>query len=173
MLSSDAGLVLTTALINLRPLDTLDEDFSFQVYASTRADEMNLLDWSDGQKTAFLQMQFNAQRQHYKLHYPQAAWQVIEQYGHALGRLVTDNSSAQVFLLMDIAVFPHYRGRGIGTAILQDLLLTASRMHKTVSLHVEPNNRAFNLYQRLGFVACGQSGFYIEMKKPPYLDAAL
>ncbi len=163
----EAGTRLNKTNFKLRPLGALDEEFSFQVYASTRAGEMKLVDWGDEQKTAFLRMQFNAQRQHYHLHYPQALWQVIEQETHGIGRLVTDDSDPQVFLLMDIALLTEYRGQGVGTAILQGLLQVANSKNKVSSLHVEPNNPALNLYRRLGFVVCGQSGFYLEMKRQP------
>jgi ribosomal protein S18 acetylase RimI-like enzyme len=172
-MADNARASLNTAVYSLRPLGEPDEDFSFRVYASTRADEMALVDWTDEQKAAFLRMQFNAQRQHYHLHYPQAVWQVIEQDGRAIGRLVTDDSEPRSFLLMDIALLPEYRGRGVGTAILLDLLLVADNAMKTVSLHVEPNNPALNLYQRLGFVVCGQAGYYLEMKRLPGSGVAL
>jgi ribosomal protein S18 acetylase RimI-like enzyme len=155
----------TAPAFTLRPLDAADEESSFAVYASTRAAEMDLVSWSVEQKNAFLRMQFNAQRQHYHLHYPQACWQLIEVAGQAAGRLVSDDSDPQMSLLMDIALLPEYRGQGLGTAILHDWLAAAERAHKTISLHVEPNNPALRLYQRLGFEICAQSGFYLEMKR--------
>ncbi len=44
--------------ISLRPITAEDVDFLYRVYASTRADEMKLVDWDDAQKRAFLEMQF-------------------------------------------------------------------------------------------------------------------
>jgi ribosomal protein S18 acetylase RimI-like enzyme len=156
----------------LRPLTGPDEDFSFRVYAGTRAEEMRLVNWPAEQIEAFLQMQFYAQRQHYRQHYPQAVWQVIEQDGRGIGRLISDDSDPQLFLLMDIALLPEARGRGTGTAVLQDLVQAAEQTHKTISLHVEPQNPAIHLYQRLGFVVCGQSGYYLEMQRQPGAQAA-
>jgi ribosomal protein S18 acetylase RimI-like enzyme len=150
---------------SLRPLCETDEAFSFAVYACTRAAEMALVDWTEQQKSAFLRMQFNAQRQHYRLHFPQARWQVIEVCGQAAGRLISDDSGTQMSILMDIALLPEYRSQGIGTAILRGLLTAAQHAHKSVSLHVEPHNPALRLYQRLGFEICAQSGFYLEMRR--------
>jgi ribosomal protein S18 acetylase RimI-like enzyme len=160
-------------VFTLRPLGEADEAFSFAVYASTRAAEMELVNWTVEQKNDFLRMQFNAQCQHYHRHYPQAGWQVIEVAGQTAGRLVSDDSSAQTLLLMDIALLPGYRGQGIGTAILRSLLAAAERAHKTVALHVEPNNPALRLYRRLGFEIYAQSGFYLEMRRTyaGHLDA--
>jgi ribosomal protein S18 acetylase RimI-like enzyme len=149
---------------SLRPLGEADEEFSFAVYASTRAAEMELVNWSTEQKNTFLRMQFNAQRQHYRLHYPQARWQVIEVAGKAAGRLVSDDAGTQL-LLMYIALLPESRGQGIGTALLGSLLAAAEQAHKSVTLHVEPNNPALHLYRRLGFEICAQSGFYLEMRR--------
>ncbi len=149
---------------SLRPLLAADEEFSYEVYASTRAAEMELVPWTAEQKAAFLRMQFEAQHRHYHLHNPQALWQVIEAGGKRVGRLVTDDSQAEQFLLMDIALLPEYRGRGIGSAIMTDLLAAAAKAHKTIVLHVEPNNPALGLYTRLGFVVTGQAGFYMEMR---------
>ena len=45
----------------LRPVRESDTDFLYCLYASTRADEMAMVDWSEPQKQEFLQLQFNAQ----------------------------------------------------------------------------------------------------------------
>ena len=58
--------------ITVRPAATEDQAFLLLVYAGTRADEMALVNWTPEQKTAFLEMQFNAQWQHYHLYYPEA-----------------------------------------------------------------------------------------------------
>ena len=50
----------------LRPITTDDTDFLYQLYASTRADEMALVNWPEQQKTDFLSMQFNAQHKYYQ-----------------------------------------------------------------------------------------------------------
>ena len=39
-----------------RPIAPEDEDFLYRVYASTREDELALLDWDDDQKESFLKM---------------------------------------------------------------------------------------------------------------------
>ncbi len=87
------------------------------------------------------------------------------QGARAVGRLVSDDARDDLILLMDIALLPEYRGRGIGTAILHELLQAADRAGKTVMLHVEPNNPALRLYQRLGFEISAKSGYYLEMKR--------
>ena len=48
-------------LLSLRPIAPDDEELLFRVYASTRAEELAAVAWTDEQKAAFLRMQFAAQ----------------------------------------------------------------------------------------------------------------
>ena len=51
--------------LDLQPLRAEDEPFLFELYASTRGDEMALVGWDKPQQEAFLRMQFKAQRSSY------------------------------------------------------------------------------------------------------------
>ena len=135
----------------LRTVREDDQDFLFSVYASTRADEMNLVDWSDAQKDAFLRMQFDAQANHYSLHYPNAEYKIIERAGVASGRLIVEDRGDH-FLIMDIALLAEYRRMGIGTFLIQELKQEAVRLNLPLVLRVEFFNPAIRLYERLGFV---------------------
>jgi ribosomal protein S18 acetylase RimI-like enzyme len=65
---------------------------------------------------------------------------------------------------VSIAVRPEFRGRGIGTCLLDALLDRASQRHRAVSLSVSLNNPAVALYQRLGFRAIADSGGTLTMR---------
>jgi len=71
----------------LRPAADGDRDFLLRVYASTREEELRLVDWSTEQKAAFVRMQFEAQDSYYREHYASAAFDVIEVDGEPAGRL--------------------------------------------------------------------------------------
>ena len=150
----------------LRPAQPADAAFMLAVYASTRADEMALVDWSSEQKLAFVQMQFNAQTQHYARYYPEAAYFVILRGQAAAGRLIVFNGREHI-LIMDIALLPEFRGAGIGSAILRDWMAEARRAGMPLRLHVETFNPALRLYDRLGFKKIGESGVYYEMEWIP------
>ncbi|HEX9117804.1 MAG TPA: GNAT family N-acetyltransferase [Anaerolineae bacterium] len=154
---------LTTAL---RPAGPDDEEFLYQVYACTREDEMALaraqLGWDAGQVAAFLRMQSDAQKLHYRGQYPRASWQVIEVAGRPAGRLIVDRPPDELHL-MDIALLPAFRGQGLGTGLLRDLQAEAAGRSVPVRLYVESFNRAQTLYQRLGFAEISRQGLSIEM----------
>lgn len=135
-------------------------EFLFRVYAATRAEEMALLaDWTPAAKEAFLRSQFQAQHQHYRTHYPQACFEVIVERGLDIGRLYLAHLSEEV-RLMDIALLPDYRGRGIGGALMRDIMAEAAALGHLVSLHVEDDNRAKRFYERMGFTVAGELSFY-------------
>lgn len=153
----------------LRPALPEDEPLLLEVYASTRADELGLVPWTDEEKLAFVQMQFNAQRQHYLQYYPDAQWLVIMHEDLPAGRLIIDRAGAEI-VLMDIALLPPYRNQGIGTALIRDLMDEARHMGRPIRLHVEFFNPALRLYERLGFTRIGESGVYFEMEWRPVAD---
>lgn len=66
---------------------------------------------------------------------------------------------------LSVAVLPAYRGHGIGTALLTELVEVASNHHDAVSLSVAAENPAVRLCQRLGFGVVGACGASLTMKK--------
>ena len=53
---------------------------------------------------------------------------------------------------LSIGVAPDYRGHGIGTRLLTQLLANAKEHFSAVSLSVRGDNPAVNLYKRVGFI---------------------
>jgi ribosomal protein S18 acetylase RimI-like enzyme len=154
--------MLQTDSITARPLLPTDEGFSYQVYASTRLDELSLVDWNDEQKETLLQMQFRAQSRHYQDAYPQATSQVIEWNGTPVGRLTVDRTE-RTTTLVDIALLPEFRRHGIGSLIIDRL----QSENRKINLHVLKTNPALDLYRRLGFVVKDEDALYIEMEWVP------
>lgn len=156
-------------MINVRLATDNDTAFLQQVYASTRLEEMALVDWGVEQRAQFLHMQFQAQRQHYDQFYPGTTYHVIQQDDAGIGRLILYVTTEEI-LLMDIALLPPFRNGGIGTRLVQALQDKARPVGKNIRLYVEGFNPAFRLYQRLGFTTIGEAGLYLEMIWQPRAD---
>ena len=150
----------------LRPICNDDLDFLYQVYASTREDELALLPWTDSQKRTFLQMQFNAQHHYYQEQFAEASYQVILQDEQPVGRLYVDRGSDEIRII-DIALLSAARNQRIGSFLLQQILDEATLSGKRVVLHVEKDNPALRLYQRLGFQVKEDKGVYWFMQWSP------
>lgn len=147
----------------LRPVTDADSDFLYTLYADSRASEMAMVNWSDAQKQDFLQMQFHAQTQHYFTNYANASFDVIELDGRPIGRLYVDHREGELRVI-DITLLPEHQGRGIGGHYLQTLIDRAVSEDAVVSIHVEHNNPAMKLYQRLGFSKVRDAGVYWFME---------
>lgn len=161
----------TRAGITLRPAQNegsaSDLEFLYTVYAAARADELaQLPDWTDIQKDEFLRSQFSLQHAHYHEHFPKARYEVICEMGRPIGRLYVDRGDTEM-RIMDIALLPERRGRGIGGALIAEVLAEAEAAGLPVGLHVEAANPAKRLYERLGFRVAEDVGVYERMEWAP------
>ena len=68
---------------------------------------------------------------------------------------------------MDIAVLTERRGAGIGTRLMRALCDEADAIGTPVGIHVEKQNRARQLYQRLGFDEREDRGVYLYCVRRP------
>jgi ribosomal protein S18 acetylase RimI-like enzyme len=152
--------------IALRRFQEFDRDFLFKLYASTRADEIAPFGWPPVQQEAFLRMQFTAQQQWYSMSYAQAEHQVIELDGVPIGRLMVSRHQPAA-VLVDIALLPEHRGKGIGSGLIRDLIQQCNREKLPLRLQVLKTNPALRLYERLGFNRTGEDQIYIQMEKLP------
>jgi ribosomal protein S18 acetylase RimI-like enzyme len=155
-----------THSIRLRPQSEADRPFLAALYASTRAQEMAVAPWSDEQKQAFVQWQFEAQTSHYDQHYAEADFLIIEQEGMPIGRLYVDRGPQEIEIV-DIALQPEFRGSGLGTRLLRDILREGEESGRPVRIFVEHFNPARHLYDRLGFQHVDTNGVYHLMKWTP------
>ncbi|SRR5216684_4004419 len=153
--------------ISLRPYRAEDQELLFAIYAGTRKDEVAAFGWNAAQQEVFLRMQFNAQRRGYQAAYPQADHQIICFDGQPIGRIMVQRAADHAHLV-DIALLPEYRDRGIGGALLRELAAESDRNHVPLRLQVHKTNPgARRLYERLGFIPCGEDEVYCQMERPP------
>ena len=151
--------------LTFRGSTDVDLPFLSQLYASTRLEELAVTSWTEAQKAAFLDMQFQAQHAHYRKYYPDADWLVIRHAGSDIGRLYIERWPGE-HRIIDIAFLPAFRGKGFGSALLSDLIDEAGAVGKAVSIHVEKHNPAMRLYLRLGFTVAEDKGIYDLMLRP-------
>ena len=149
--------------LTFRRIADADQPLLTRIYTSTRTEELAPVPWSNAEKAAFLDMQFRAQHAHYQQYYPDADWLIVTRDGEDIGRLYLERLPEQ-HRIIDIAFLPEYRGRGLGAALLRDLLDEAAAACRQVEIHVEKQNPAMRLYRRLGFVTEEDKGVYDLMR---------
>ena len=86
-----------------------------------------------------------------------AAWaRIMKDYGH-----MDDQTPS-----LAISLYKEYRGMGIGTALLKNLMMDLKAAgYERVSLSVQKDNYAVKMYEKAGFTVCAE-------KKEEYLMAA-
>lgn len=158
--------------VTLRTVRPDDEEFVYTIYASTRAEEMALVPWTEEQRELFLRTQFAAQQQHYQGHYPEASHQLILFDQRPVGRFYVDRNGQEIRIL-DITILPENRGRGIGAPLIRRLINEAAVTGRRLTIYVESYNRSLTLFERLGFVPIEESGVHLLLewragsRKPP------
>jgi len=151
---------------DLKPAGHGDTELLYRIYASTREEELAAVPWDRAAKEAFLRMQFNAQDSYYHAQWPDASYDLIVGDDEPLGRLYVERGE-DVWQVLDIALLPEHRGKGIGTRLLSDILSEADAAAKPVQIYVERFNPARHLYDRLGFEPVEEQEVYILMERAP------
>jgi ribosomal protein S18 acetylase RimI-like enzyme len=149
--------------VSLQPASREDKDILWRVFASVRGEEIENLGWPAQQLETFLRMQFNARCSSYATAYPTAQDSIVLKSGSPIGTMTVSRTASEI-RLVDIALLREHRNSGFGSQMLSDLIREARASHVPLRLSVMRQNRAQNLYRRLGFVPTSEDAMYIEME---------
>jgi len=154
-------------LLHLRPECDEDHDFRFRLFCDSRPPEFAQL-LAPAQFQQIMRFQFQAQTMSYRADFPRARFDIIELAGRPIGRIVVDRPGTSLHII-DQAIVPELRGRGIGTAVMRSLMDKACATQVPLRLKVaSSNDPSLRLYLRLGFVPIESVPLYIELEwKPP------
>jgi ribosomal protein S18 acetylase RimI-like enzyme len=141
--------------------------FLRELYAWSRAEELALVLWPEGAQAVFLDSQFALQHRHFVHYFSDAEFLILEYKNEPIGRFYVSRQKED-WLVIDIGLIPAYRGKGLGSALLMQLLAAAEQGGaRSVALHVEQRNvRAHKLYRKLGFRDESLEGFHQLMRWP-------
>jgi ribosomal protein S18 acetylase RimI-like enzyme len=160
----------TNQTLTLRPSTIDDEALLMAILASTRELELRALSWNPAQAKMFLELQFKAQQQSYRVSHPAAENNIIFLGDIPIGRLLVDRSG-DVIHLVDIALLTEYRNKHFGSRLIEELLSEGAASNKPVELSVFSGNPAVRLYERLGFTRVNEHASYVCMRKGPSIVA--
>ncbi|MFD2673527.1 GNAT family N-acetyltransferase [Marinicrinis sediminis] len=159
---SDFGLKETGERVNIQQIEACDDAFYYEVYASTRAEEISAWGWPELQSQHFLHMQFQFQQRSYEMQYPNLARYIVMVDEERAGRLYLAREE-QRWVLVDLSLLPAYRGLGVGTQLLKNIQDEAALAGREVELQVRRENPARRLYERTGFTYTGEDELSYRM----------
>ena len=153
----------TIELISAMPED---EPFLRELNGAVVAEQLGLGGLDSEALTTLQQFQFAARRRDRAARYPVAGEQLIILDGRPVGAVVVDRSCERV-LLVDLALLPAARRRGIGTAIIAALAEEADRPGVPLRATTQSTNaRARRLYARAGFHELDDDGLNVSLERP-------
>jgi len=159
-------LICPLGPLRLRPGRSVDRDFLFGLFCNSRLPELALLEQQVGASVygEIMRLQFQAQTTSYRAQFPNARFDIIELSDTPVGRIVVDRPGDMLHIV-DQAVVPSMRNRGIGTAVMRALMDEAAPAGLPVRLKVaSTNDPSMRLYLRLGFVPIETAPLYIDME---------
>jgi ribosomal protein S18 acetylase RimI-like enzyme len=149
--------------LTLRPEREEDRDFRYRLFCDSRQPEFALL-LPPPVYQQVMAHQYHAQTVSYRTQFPRGRFDIIELDGRSIGRIVVDRPGTMLHIV-DQAIIPELRGRGIGTAIMHALMEEARAAGLPVRLEVaSENDPSFRLYRRLGFAPIETVAFYVRLE---------
>ncbi len=110
--------------------------------------------------------QLVARQRGHDVSHPLARRQILMDGPRPLGRLSVDRA-ADPWYLVDLAVLPGARGRGLASELLARLQVEARVAGVAIELHVAADNPALRLYLRADFVITATEGPDLRMRWSP------
>jgi ribosomal protein S18 acetylase RimI-like enzyme len=104
------------------------------------------------------------QRGFFEKKWDPARWQIATVQGTDIGAVSVQRHPDHVFLA-EILIDPRFQNQGFGTELLRQIFGDAAKDALPVRLQVLRRNRAYRLYERLGFVQTGQTDTHILMER--------
>jgi ribosomal protein S18 acetylase RimI-like enzyme len=134
-------------MMQIRP--STEEDFTFLRDLHHRAYRDLIVRqfgaWNDEAQDAFFEQSLR-----------EAPFAIIEHDGTRIGAIAV-REDTEALHIIELQILPEWQNRGIGTALVREQLEAAESRRKPVRLRVLRQNRARELYERLGFAITGQT----------------
>lgn len=135
---------------NGRPATPEDNSFQEALFIRVRLAEFLAGGLPESVAVALLGQQYRIRQTAYADRFPTLARWLLTVEDQAVGEMQWA-SDPEGLHLVDIALLPEYRGRGLGAAAIGALQAEAARSRRTLRLSVRRDNPARRLYARLGF----------------------
>ncbi len=139
----------------LRDATLRDYEFLYNLHVATMKQYVEQT-WGWDEARAATRFQERFHRSHY---------QIVEVGGRDVGAINRQKREDTIYI-SNIEITPEYQGRGVGTAVTNEIIAEARRVGLSVTLRVLKVNPARHLYERLGFIVTkeDETHYYMATK---------
>ena len=153
--------------VTLRPATEQDDGFLYDLFKAVRMPDFAHVTLPPEQLEGLMKMQYAGQKFSYSTQYPGPGHDIVMLDGAPVGRIWMSRSESE-HLLVDIALLPAVQNRGIGGALLHDVLAAAKQAGVPVKCSVAVTNPgSLRFHQRLGFQIVARDELYYELERQP------
>lgn len=141
-------------MLTKRPAAAEDYDFLYTLHKAAMKDSVSLTwGWDEAWQQNYFRAKFDPARR-----------QILLWRGKPVGTISVQEEEEELYLAL-IEILPEFQGRGLGTAVIQNLIHQAQQTGKTFTLHVlKTNPDAQKLYKRLGLKVIAEEEFKLKMQ---------
>ncbi len=152
-------------VIDRRPATEDDHEFLFAVFCAALVPSDPLAALPESESEPLLRARFDAREQQFRSAYVLADFDVLTVDGEPAGNLYVDRGDDE-FVVIDISLLPQFRNRGIGTAVIGQLVEEAGRIVLPVRARVQHDSPTSRFWRRLGFEQVGDDGRFYGIAVP-------
>jgi ribosomal protein S18 acetylase RimI-like enzyme len=157
-------LGLNNLRLGFRPATGADNAFVKQVFFSAHGQQFSILPLEPDALARLLQLQFDAWHKGTRARCPTSQLDIILVNDSTEAGIVWHDTSATSLRLLELSILPSYRGKGIGTAVLQEFASRAENSGLSLTCSVARDNPgALRLYERFGFRVRSSNEVYLEL----------
>jgi len=148
--------------ITTRPATEQDDTFLYALFKAVRAPEFAYVPLPPEQLETLLGMQYRGQKYTYATQYP-GGDRIILLDGEPIGRIWLYRGPSE-HTLVDIALLPEFRNRGIGGALVSEAIAGARAAGVRLCCSIAAtNNGSLAFHRRLGFQIVGHDEVFYDL----------
>ena len=149
-----------------RAVTAQDDEFLFELFKWARLGDLAALLLPPATIEGLMRVQYVGQKQTYRAQYSSGD-EIVLVNGKPVGRIWVYRGPAEHHLV-DIALLPEYRNRGIGAALVSEAVSAARAAGVALRCSVAVNNPgSLRFHQRLGFRIVARDELYFALAAEP------
>ena len=143
-----------------------DDAFLFELFKAVRSPDFALAQLAPAQLEMLMSIQYAGQKATYGVEYP-GGNEIVLMDGAPIGRIWVHRGTAE-HCLVDIALMPEFRNRGIGAGLVTEAIAAARSAGVPLRCSIALNNLgSLRFHQRLGFQIAGRDEVYYTLAVQP------